>query len=116
MVGHMWRLRLVEAAGYAMLVPWVVVHTAYAPLSAWQATAALFMLPLVAMIVGMAGMHSLLWSKKGRAAFGVLVVLSSLCLIGSILSSAVLRGSDETARVRILGRDPLTPNGQAASR
>ena len=57
----------------------------------------LFMLPVVALTFGMMGVHELLWSKKGRSVFSVLVVLASLCLIGSVIGSAFANAKADTA-------------------
>jgi hypothetical protein len=100
-----WRMRALEVTGYAMLAPWVAAHTSVALTGlgwdlgqAWVAenlgapqasTLVLFMLPVIALTLGMAGIHSLLWSSRGRSVFSVLVVLSSLCLVGSVIGSAV---------------------------
>jgi hypothetical protein len=85
-----------ETAGYALLVPWAVAQTTDG-LGAWQATAALFMLPVFAMMLGLGGLHALLWRRRSVAMFGALVVLASVCLVGSVVGSAV--GRTESARV-----------------
>ena len=93
-----WRVRAIEAGGYMLLVPWfVALADGGAGLGPWQATAALFMLPVVAMLVGLTGLHALAWRRTSVAALAALVVLSSLCLVGSVVGSAV--GRDESARV-----------------
>ena len=77
------------ALGYAPLVPWFAVLVGVGDLPAWQATAVLFLLPLVALTFGMAAVHVLLWRGRGFAVFALLVVLSSFCLVGSVVGSAV---------------------------
>ena len=89
-------IRAIEAAGYGLLVPWAVAQTT-GGLAAWQATAALFMLPVVAMMLGLGGLHALLWQRRSVALFVALVVLASFCLLGSVVGSAV--GRTESARV-----------------
>ena len=100
-----WRLRALEVVGYALLTPWLASHAAVALTSAgWDvgqagiaatlgapesSTLVLFFLPVTALMLGMAGVHTLLWSSKGRSVFSVLVVLASLCLIGSVIGRAV---------------------------
>jgi hypothetical protein len=100
-----WRLRALEVVGYALLAPWLAAHAAVALTSVgWDvgqaglaetlgapgaSTMVLFMLPVIALTLGMAGVHTLLYSSKGRSVFTVLVVLSSLCLVGSVIGSAV---------------------------
>jgi hypothetical protein len=97
-----WRLGALGALGYAPLVPWFVLHAAGSHLPAWQLTATLFVLPLVALLFGMAAVHALLWRGRGLAVFGVLVILSSLCLVGSVVGSAV--GPIEAAHLGARGR------------
>jgi len=108
-----WRLRALEVVGYALLAPWLASHAAVAltglgwdigqagiaeTLGAPEAsTLVLFMLPVIALTLGMAGVHTLLWSTKGRSVFSVLVVLASLCLVGSVIGSAVAHSKAGTA-------------------
>ena len=123
MVKHLvvWRLRALEVVGYALLAPWLASHAAVALTSfGWDvgqaglsqtlgapgsSTMVFFMLPVIALTLGMAGVHSLLYSSKGRSVFTVLVVLSSLCLIGSVIGSAVAHAkADTTASYRVAPR------------
>ena len=97
-----WRLGALGALGYAPLVPWFVLHAAGGHMAAWQLTATLFVLPLVALLFGMAAVHTLLWRGRGLGVFGVLVILSCLCLIGSVVGSAV--GPIEAAHLSAHGR------------
>jgi len=108
-----WRLRALEVVGYALLAPWIASHAAVALTTfGWDvgqsglaqtldapgaSTMVLFMLPVIALTLGMAGVHTLLWSSKGRSVFSVLVVLASLCLIGSVIGSAVAHAKAGTA-------------------
>jgi len=84
-----WRLGALGVIGYAPLVPWFVLHASGGEMPAWQLTGTLFVLPLVALVFGMAGVHALLWRGRGLEVFGLLVVLSSLCLVGSVVGAAV---------------------------
>jgi hypothetical protein len=118
--GIVWRLRALEAVGYALLVPWLATHAslllaglglgggpwpaAGAPQAA--ATLVLFVMPALALTLGMAGLHSLLWSGRARSLFGALVVFASLCLIGSVIGSVVTHarsGADVAMGVRRAG-------------
>jgi hypothetical protein len=84
-----WRLGALGALGDAPLVPWFVLHAAGGHLAAWQLTATLFVLPLVALLFGMAAVHVLLWRGRGFSVFGLLVIVSCFCLVGSVVGSAV---------------------------
>ncbi len=104
--GMAWKLRALEAVGYLLLAPWLAAHAALLagarfPFGSGAAPAAttlvLFVLPALALTIGMAGLHSLLWSSKVRSLFGVLVIVASLCLIGSVINSAVTHARGRTA-------------------
>ena len=70
-----------------------------------SSTMVLFMLPVIALTLGMAGVHTLLYTSKGRSVFTVLVVLASLCLVGSVIGSAVSHARAEaTASYRVAPR------------
>jgi hypothetical protein len=116
-----WRLRALEVVGYSLLAPWIASHAAVALTTfGWDvgqaglaqtldapgaSTIVLFTLPVTALMLGMAGVHTLLWSSKGRSVFSVLVVLASLCLIGSVIGSAVSHAkTGATASYRVAPR------------
>ncbi len=109
----MKRLRLLEAVGFLLLVPWFVLHGAVAagwaglPLGGVAAVAGhqlafvwLFVLPLVSLTLGIACLHTLLWTKTGRAAFALLVFVASFCLVGSVIHDSIRFSRDvETVRL-----------------
>ena len=116
--GIVWQLRALEAVGYALLAPWLALHASFVAAGfGWDggpalltatpqaATLVLFVLPALALTLGVAGVHSLLWSSRVRSLFGALVVVASLCLIGSVIGSVVhhARGGATAASVPLDG-------------
>jgi hypothetical protein len=112
-----WRLRALEALGYALLAPWLAAHASlvlaglgWGGRGPWTrsvlaagtpeaATLVLFVLPALALTLGIAGVHSLLWNSRVRSLLGLLVVFASLCLIGSVIGSVVAHARAGTTAV-----------------
>ena len=87
-----------EVAGFALLVPWTAaIAGADVPV---DVQLALFVLPLLALVIGIALLYSVLTGAVERARpVAVLVLAASLCLIGSVVYDSISHGA--TPRVHV---------------
>jgi hypothetical protein len=100
------RLLALETAGYSLLVPWDFAHASLLLAATCTAvdpgasstphdteaspadTVVLFMFPVLAVTLGVAGLHMELWQDQVPRLLAALVLSASMCLVGSVIGSA----------------------------
>jgi hypothetical protein len=87
-----------ELVGFLLLAPWTVaIAGADAPI---DAQVALFVLPLLALLIGIAGLYAVLGGAVERArVVAALVLVACACLVGSVVHDSLTNG--EKPRVHL---------------
>jgi hypothetical protein len=87
-----------EIVGFLLLAPWTVAMAgADAPI---DAQLALFVLPLLALLIGIAGLYAVLGGAVERArVVAALVLVACACLVGSVVHDSLTNG--EKPRVHL---------------